>query len=67
MMIYLSLILNAVAIVILLFDLLWVNKIVGNVFSRCDLLEDLIVENENSLESIERMKKVISAYQDDLK
>ena len=67
MMIYLSLILNAVAIVILLFDLLWVNKIVGNVFSRCDLLKDLIVENENSLESIERMKKVISAYQDDLK
>jgi len=69
-----AVIFDVIAICILLFDLFWVNKKVGIIENRYNLLENLIIKNENSLETIEmmntkvkRMEKIISAYEDDLR
>ena len=68
------LILDVFVIILLLFDLFWVNKMINRVLLKYDSLEELIFKNENSLKTIEmmntkvkRMEKIISAYQDDLK
>ena len=63
------LILDVFVIMLLLFDLFWVNRMVNRVLLRYDSLEELIFKNENSLKTIEmmnnkmkRMEKIISAY-----
>lgn len=68
------LILDVFVIILLLFDLFWVNKMINRVLLKYDSLKELIFKNENSLKTIEmmntkvkRMEKIISAYQDDLK
>ena len=65
---------DVIAICFLLFDLFWVNKKERMIENRYNLLENLIIKNENSLETIEmmntkvkRLEKIISAYQDDLR
>jgi len=69
-----AVIFDVIAICILLSDLFWVNKKAGIIENRYNLLENLIIKNENSLETIEmmntkvkRMEKIISAYEDDLR
>lgn len=63
------LILDVFVIILLLFDLFWVNKMINRVLLKYDSLEELIFKNENSLKTIEmmntkvkRMEKIISAY-----
>ncbi len=63
------LILDVFVIILLLFDLFWVNKMINRVLLKYDSLKELIFKNENSLKTIEmmntkvkRMEKIISAY-----